>query len=77
MKSDLIGGTKTAIEDLKTSTLYLDKKKGIVFLTDPYSPHFATIVHSVNKKYKVGRKAIILMEDHYDLLRGKIVLQND
>ena len=77
MKSDLIGGTKTRIEDLETATLYLDKKKGIVFLTDVDAPHFATIVHSVNKKYKVGRKAIIVVESHYDLLRGKIVLQND
>ncbi len=77
MKSDLIGGTKTAIEDLECGQLYLCKRNGIVFLTNAQQPRLGVVVHSVNEsRYPLGQEVLIAQYPHYEHLRGKVILSN-
>ena len=74
MKSDLVGKIKA--DELKTSTLYLVRKLGVVFLTDPNKSQFGTVVHSVSAKYPIGRLVNANGFNDYEPLGGTITLSN-
>jgi hypothetical protein len=77
MKSDLIG---RVYRDFKTSTLYLERKTGVVILTNFRDPMIGTVVHvrDDNKKFKLGMQVDIIEDDQQGLevLGGKIELSN-
>ncbi len=78
MKSDLKG--KVKFDDFKVSTLYIDRRLGVVMLTKHDDPHEGTVVHcqSNNAKFKLGMLCHIKDDtsDKIEVLGGEITLSN-
>ena len=76
MKSDLVGRVKHS--ELKTATLYIDRRVGFVVLTSDDDPEVGTIVHTINSPFKLG--TVIDFEDDekdsLEVLGGTITLSN-
>lgn len=74
MKSDLVGKVKCS--ELKTSTLYLDRRVGIVFLTTDFDGRLGSIVHTSSTKFPLGKLVSARTNVLYEPLGGKITLSN-
>ncbi len=75
MKSDLVGRVK--FDDMKTSTLYLDRRGGFVVLTSADDPTEGMIVHAVSK-FKLGDQVMFSdnHKDNLEVLGGTVTLSN-
>ena len=77
MKSDLVGRVKHS--ELKSSTLYIDRRIGVVFLAGTnieYTGMLATVVHTASSKYKLGSIHSLFGRPSLEVLAGKIELSN-
>ena len=77
MKSDLIG--RVAVKDLETGSLYIDRKKGLVVLTNDKQSNLCVVVHTTTSKFRVGQNLRVFDQGPDALLErlgGKVVLSN-
>ena len=77
MKSDLVG--KVNVDEIKVSTLYIDRRAGIVVLTTDTNPLTGMVVHSVNNKNLPIGTLVSLSNGSTgksEVLGGKIELSN-
>ena len=78
MKSDLVG--RLTFDELKTSTLYIDRRAGIVILTSDNVSSEGMVIHSVNNsQMPVGAFVNANAgggKKYFEVLGGKIELSN-
>ena len=77
MKSDLVG--RVAVKDLQTGQVYIDRKRGLVVLTNDKQANIAAVVHTTTSKFKMGEHVRLYddgKESHLERLGGKIILSN-
>ena len=79
MKSDLIGQPVAvpALDHMEPATLYINRKEGLVVLSDLYDPNFGTVLHVAKPSFfRVGERVELENMNDEELLRGKLILEN-